>query len=204
MLVLFRCAMTFTVGCLCRAWKRVLKACSRDAEAENRPSLMEQAAGSELRQLRPTVLDECSAARWPPARARCSPASLFGPRAIRVAPSKRPTSASVLPSPTSTCRPRMPPGALWPELSRTGSVPSRARFGRRAASTSRATVQAARTLRRGRSSRRARGPGPSSSRWGSAAARREAAAHVGPRSVTRGSSRDASSWRNALLRRGRG
>jgi hypothetical protein len=42
-----------------RAWKRVLKACSRDAEAGDRPNLVAQAAGSELRQLRPTVLDEC-------------------------------------------------------------------------------------------------------------------------------------------------
>lgn len=41
-----------------RAWKRVLKACSRDAEAGDRPTLLAQAAGSELRQLRPAVLDE--------------------------------------------------------------------------------------------------------------------------------------------------
>jgi hypothetical protein len=41
-----------------RAWKRVLKACARDAEAGDRPKLVAQAAGSELRQLRPIVLDE--------------------------------------------------------------------------------------------------------------------------------------------------
>src|SRR5579859_5948634 len=32
-----------------RAWKRLLKACSRDAEAGDRPTLLAQAAGSELR-----------------------------------------------------------------------------------------------------------------------------------------------------------
>jgi hypothetical protein len=41
-----------------RAWKRVLKACSREAEAAERPALLAQAAGSELRQLRPAVVDE--------------------------------------------------------------------------------------------------------------------------------------------------
>lgn len=43
---------------LSRAWKRCVKVCSREAEARNRPAFFAQAVGSELRQARPSFLDE--------------------------------------------------------------------------------------------------------------------------------------------------
>jgi hypothetical protein len=43
-----------------RAWKRVVKACVRDAEAPFRASFLEQAARVELGKLRPTVVEDAA------------------------------------------------------------------------------------------------------------------------------------------------
>ena len=45
---------------LARAWKRVVKACVRDAEAPFRAPLLEQAARSELASLRLSVVEDAA------------------------------------------------------------------------------------------------------------------------------------------------